>query len=126
MALELLRSPIRRVFFSQVTPLLAEEQVPPYRSRDAFEAVEVELSVARVIDLAFLVVVAWTFSLRTFWGIGMSVKSVVNLKFLSDCRFESLTRRTLECELASFLVEVGVEGVQIPTLAVLEEEIDLV
>jgi len=62
----------------------------------------VELSVARVIDLAFLVVVAWTFSLRTFWGIGMSVKSVVNLKFLSDCRFESLTRRTLECELASF------------------------
>ena len=58
MALELLRRPIRRVFFSQVTPLLAEEQVPPYRSRDAFEAVEVELSVARVIDLAFSVVVA--------------------------------------------------------------------
>ena len=58
----------------------------PYRSRAACEAVEVELSRALgMLDLAFsVVVVALTFLRRPFWG--MSVRSVVSLKLLSDYR----------------------------------------
>ena len=76
------RSPIRRAFSLRENPSLAEELAQPYRSRAACEGVGVELSDAQVMPLVLafsVVVVALTFFVP-FWGIGMSVRSVVNQK----------------------------------------------